>query len=229
MLEGRVKVDGKTITELGSKFSTDCKIEINGKILLETTIKKYYIFYKPRCVVTTMFDPKKRKTVADFFKKEKIRLFPVGRLDYDVSGLLIMTNDGDFANYISHPRYNFNKTYQALCDGEVSKQQITNLLSGVIIEDNYKAKANAAKIISYDSKLNQSLISLTINEGHKHHVKNMLKSAFIELIKLKRTNIDILDLGNLKPGEFRSITKEELSKLFGKIKIQNIGEKQKWE
>ncbi|WP_338983046.1 pseudouridine synthase [Spiroplasma endosymbiont of Othius punctulatus] len=216
---GLVKVDGDTITTLGSKFDEDVRITIDNKVLeISTSAKKYYVFFKPRNVITTMSDPLHRKCVGDYFKRLDDRVFPVGRLDYDVSGLLIMTNDGEFANHVAHPRYNFYKTYQALIKGEVKSFQIKSLRTGVIIEDNYLAKAIDAKMVNYNKELGESIVTMVLNEGHKHHVKNMLAAADMELVKLQRTMVEDITLDGLKPGMYREFKAHEVKKFYGKIK-----------
>ncbi|PPE05279.1 pseudouridine synthase [Williamsoniiplasma lucivorax] len=212
---GQVKVNGIVITELGTKVDVDAKIEINGQEMLNNKEKYYFLFNKPRRVISTMYDPKKRKIVADFFQDVDARVYPVGRLDYDVSGLLIMTNDGDFANFVMHPRYEFLKTYQALCDGVVSKHQIRSLLNGVIIDEDYKTSAVLAKMANYNKERNQSIIELTIAEGKKHHVKKMLAAAEINLLKLKRTQIEFLTDEGLEVGAYRKLTPHEVKRFYG--------------
>ncbi|QHX36024.1 23S rRNA pseudouridine 2605 synthase [Spiroplasma sp. TIUS-1] len=216
---GLVKVDGVTVTELGSKFEDNVRITIENRVLeIDKSAKKYIVFFKPRGVITTMKDPLGRKCVGDYFKKMDERVFPVGRLDYDVSGVLIMTNDGDFANHVAHPRYNFHKTYQALIKGEVKSFQIKQLKTGVIIEDDYLAKAIDAKIANYSKELNETIITMVLNEGHKHHVKNMIAAAGMELVKLQRTMVEDITIEGLKPGMYREFKAHEVKKFYGKIK-----------
>ncbi|WP_338985421.1 pseudouridine synthase [Spiroplasma endosymbiont of Diplazon laetatorius] len=215
IVQGRVKVNGQVIRELGSKFDSNVKIDINNKSLEEVKEKVYYLFNKPRLVLTTMHDPKDRKTVAEFFKNSKLRVYPVGRLDYDVSGALIMTNDGEFANFVMHPKYEFRKTYQALCNGKVHKYQIKQLVDGVTIDDDYKTKAIQARILKYDEEYDESVIELTIAEGRKHHVKKMLIAADIYLKKLKRTQIEFLTLDELPIGKYRELKAHEIKQFYG--------------
>ncbi|QEH61601.1 23S rRNA pseudouridine2605 synthase [Spiroplasma chinense] len=213
--KGVVKVNGQVVRELGQSFDSDVEITIHNKPLNKVNDKVYFIFNKPRLVLTTMSDPKDRPTVADYFKGEKQRVYPVGRLDYDVSGALLMTNDGDFANFIMHPRYEFRKTYQALCKGKVTKQQIKNLMSGVVIDDDYKTKAIYANAIKYDPVYDESIMELTIAEGRKHHVKKMLIAADIYLKKLKRTQIEFLEIKDLEVGKYRELKPHEVKQFYG--------------
>ncbi|ATZ18851.1 ribosomal large subunit pseudouridine synthase B [Williamsoniiplasma somnilux] len=215
MLEGKVSVDGQIITELGYKCDINSLIEISGKEIIPETQKYYFLFNKPRLVLTTMKDPKGRETVSDFFKDISARVYPVGRLDYDVSGLLLMTNDGDFANFVMHPRYEFIKTYQALCRGNVTKKQVSQLMKGVLIDDDYQTKAIDAKLLNYNKEKNISIVELTIAEGRKHHVKKMLAAAEIDLAKLQRIKIEFLEIGDLQVGEYRSLTPHEIKQFYG--------------
>lgn len=216
---GLVKVDGVTITELGSKFEDNVRITIENRVLeIDNSAKKYFVFFKPRGVITTMKDPLGRKCVGDYFKRLDERVFPVGRLDYDVSGVLIMTNDGDFANHVAHPRYNFHKTYQALIKGEVKPFQVKQLKKGVIIEEGYLATAIDAKLANYNKDLDESIVTLVLNEGRNHEVKNMLAAAGMELVKLQRTMVEDITIEGLKPGMFREFKAHEVKKFYGKIK-----------
>lgn len=213
--DGLVEVNGEIVTELGVKFDDSCKIKIRNKPLEVLNEKYYYLFNKPRLVLTTLKDPKDRKTIIEFFKDVPARIYPVGRLDYDVSGAIILTNDGEFANFVMHPKYEFQKTYQALCNGRVSKYQIKDLMNGVIIDDDYKTKAIFARLTKYDEEENTSIIELTIAEGRKHHVKKMLIAADIHLKKLKRTAIEFLTLDDLQIGEYRSLKPHEVKQFYG--------------
>ncbi|QGS51706.1 pseudouridine synthase [Spiroplasma tabanidicola] len=219
--QGKVKVNGVVVTEAGSSFDKNVVIFINNKEVKKVSDKVYYLFNKPRLVLTTMNDPKGRPTVADYFKDSKIRVFPVGRLDYDVSGALIMTNDGEFANFVMHPRYEFRKTYQALCKGTVSKQQIKKLIVGVIIDDDYKTKAIYAKLVNYDAKFDESIVEITVAEGRKHHVKKMLIAADIFLKKLKRTQIEFLEISDVKLGTYRALKTHEVKMFYGLYNSNN--------
>jgi len=216
--QGRVKVNGEKITELGSKFPLNVEILVDNKVVEQKTDKLYYLFYKPRLVISTLYDPKGRKTVKDFFKKVPARVYPVGRLDYDVSGLLIMTNDGEFANFVMHPRYGFRKTYQGLVEGIVTKKDVHQLVSGVIIDDDYKTKALEANLINVDKEKNYSIVEMTIAEGKKHHVKKMFEAANLPLRRLMRTKIENLEIGNLKPGEYRELKPHEVKFFYGLYK-----------
>lgn len=212
---GRVKVNGEVITEKGFKTDIDAFIQIDNREVVKQSDKYYYLFNKPRFVLTTMYDPQGRKTVADYFKDVPARVYPVGRLDYDVSGLLLMTNDGEFANFVMHPRYEFLKTYQALCHGNVPASTVKRLQKGVTIDEDYKTQAISAKLINYNPETNQSIVELTIAEGKKHHVKKMLEAAEIDLAKLKRTKVEFLDDKDLELGRYRTLTPHEVKQFYG--------------
>lgn len=215
IVKGLVKVEGQVVTELGSKFDPSAEITIANKPVTVENEKYYYLFNKPRLVLTTMDDPKQRKTVHDYFKDAPTRVYPVGRLDYDVSGAILLTNDGEFANFVMHPKYEFQKTYQALCHGKVSKYQVRELINGVIIDDDYKTKAIHARLAKYDEEKDMSIVELTISEGRKHHVKKMLIAADMHLVKLKRTAIEFLTVEDLDVGCFRSLKPHEVKQFYG--------------
>lgn len=212
IVNGKVLVNGKIVTELGTKVSDNDQIMISGKLLAKED-KVYYLLYKPRGVVTTVEDDKKRKTVLDLVETDK-RIYPVGRLDYDTSGLLILTNDGELTNLLLHPKNEIDKVYIAKIKGILNGKDITNLEKGVLI-DNFKTAPCKIKIKRVDRKTNTSLVQITIHEGKNHQVKNMFKVVNHEVIKLKREKIGFLDLKGLKAGEYRKLTIKEVKKLYG--------------
>jgi len=218
--QGRVKVNGEKVTQLGMKFPVDAEILIDNKPIDQENQKVYYLFNKPRLVISTMYDPKGRKTVKDYFENVPARVYPVGRLDYDVNGLLIMTNDGEFANFIMHPKYEFRKTYQGLVDGLVNKKQVKQLVDGVVIDDDYRTKALDARLLKVDKEKNYSIVELTIAEGRKHHVKKMFEAAGLPLKRLMRTRIEDLEIGDLKQGEYRELKPHEVKAFYGMYKAK---------
>lgn len=210
--EGRVKVNGQTITELGFKVEQDDSISVDGKLIKKDEKKVYYLFYKPRGVITAVSDDRGRKVVSDYFEAIPERLYPVGRLDYDTSGLLIMTNDGDFANMMMHPRYKIEKTYIAKIKGIITKEDLRQLSNGVIIDGKKTAKAKARKI-STDIKKDTSIVSLTIHEGKYHQVKKMFESIKKPVQKLSRETYGTLTLDGLTSGQFRELSHNEIREL----------------
>lgn len=213
--QGKVIVNGKIVNELGTKVSYSDTIEINGKNINQEE-KEYILLNKPRGVVTTTNDEHKRKTVLDLVETDK-RLYPIGRLDYDTTGALILTNDGELANLLTHPKSHVNKTYVAKVKGLVNKSDILVLRSGVKI-DGYKTSPAGARIISYDKKTDTSIVELTIHEGKNHQVKNMFNAINHEVLKLKREKIAFLNLKGLKSGEYRYLNIKEVKKLYSEAK-----------
>lgn len=211
IIKGKVMVNNNIITELGFKVSPKDIISVNGTVLQKED-KEYIILNKPRGVVSTTKDEHNRKTVIDIIKSSK-RLYPIGRLDYDTTGLLLLTNDGEFANNIMHPKNNIEKVYVAKIKGILNSITINKLKSGVII-DGVKTSRAKLKIISIDKKNNNSIVKLTIHEGKNHQVKKMFEAVGCEVVKLKREQISFLTLEGLNVGEYRYLTPKEVSKLY---------------
>lgn len=212
--KGKVKVNGKIVRELGTKVTPTDIIEVDDTVISQKDVKKeYYLLNKPRGVVTTTSDDKGRKTVVDLIETSA-RIYPVGRLDYDTTGALILTNDGELANLLMHPKNNIQKLYVAKVKGLVGKDVINKLTNGVYI-DGIKTSKAKARIKKYDKKTDTSIVELVIHEGRNHQVKNMFKVLGYEVLKLKRESIAFLDIKNLKSGEYRSLTIKEVKKLYG--------------
>ena len=211
--EGRVMVNGVVVTELGTKVESDDSISVDGKLLKKDEKKVYYLLYKPRGVISAAKDNKGREVVTDYLKDVPERLYPVGRLDYDTSGLLILTNDGDFANQMMHPRYKVDKTYVAKVEGLITPDSIKKLRNGVVIDGKPTSRARA-KIISRDAKKNTSIVSLTIHEGRYHQVKKMFDSVGHKVQKLSRTTYGTLTLDGLTSGEYRELSHNEVRELL---------------
>lgn len=214
--EGKVKVNGIVVTELGTKVKISDTIEVDNNILDNNKNYEYYILNKPRGVITSTKDEHNRKTVIDLVSTNT-RIYPVGRLDYDTTGILLLTNDGELANKLMHPSSNIEKTYIAKVKGLVTGGNIKILREGVIIDGKKTSKAHV-KLRNYDKEKNKSLIELTIHEGRNHQVKKMFSALGYDVEKLKRTKYANLDLQGLKTGEFRKLTNKEISILYSKIK-----------
>ena len=211
IVEGKVKVNGKVITELGFKVSDNDKVEVNDEIVSKSELV-YYLLYKPEKVITSVHDEKGRITVIDLIDtKEKI--FPVGRLDYDTSGLLLLTNDGKLTNLLTHPSHNIEKTYNAKIDGIINIDEVKELEKGIIL-DNVKTKKCKVKNKKKEKKNNKSYVEITITEGRNHQVKNMFMYFNHKVLKLKRTNYSFLNLNGLKVGEYRKLSIKEIKKLY---------------
>ena len=214
--EGKVLVNGVVAT-IGQKVNTNDVIVIDGNILnKDIDSKVYYLLNKPRGVVTTASDEKGRKTVVDLIDTEK-RIYPVGRLDYDTTGALLLTNDGELTNKLTHPSNNIDKVYLAKIKGIITGIDINKLKSGVKI-DNYKTSKCRVKLKSYDKKSQTSLVELTIHEGHNHQVKKMFEAVGYDVVKLTRTRFAFLDVKSLKSGEYRLLLPHEVKKLYGLVK-----------
>lgn len=209
--EGKVKVNGKVVTELGIKVSPSDRVEVN-EIQIEKEVPVYFLLYKPSGVISSVKDDKGRKVVTDFFPDLKERVYPVGRLDYDTSGLLLMTNDGEFANLLMHPRSEIEKTYIAKTKGIPLREDLRKLEKGVHLEDGKTAPAKV-KMLSSDKKKQTAIIEITIHEGRNRQVRRMFAAIGNEVIKLKRESYGFLTLGNLKSGEARELTPHEVKQL----------------
>ncbi|MGQ8966308.1 23S rRNA pseudouridine(2605) synthase RluB [Bacillus subtilis] len=209
--EGKVKVNGKVVTELGVKVTGSDQIEVNG-LKVEREEPVYFLLYKPRGVISAVQDDKGRKVVTDFFKNIPQRIYPIGRLDYDTSGLLLLTNDGEFANKLMHPKYEIDKTYVAKVKGIPSKELLRKLERGIRLEEGKTAPAKA-KLLSLDKKKQTSIIQLTIHEGRNRQVRRMFEAIGHEVIKLKREEYAFLNLRGLHTGDARELTPHEVKRL----------------
>ena len=208
-------VNGKVVRELGTKANFSDDILIDGK-KIEREEKEYYIFNKPRGVITSTSDDKGRKVVTDYFETNK-RLYPVGRLDYDTTGLLILTNDGELANLIMHPRNEIEKQYIAKLEGIIKGEEINKLKNGIVL-DGTKCIPKRVKLREFDKKTNTSIVEIVICEGKNHEVKRLFESVSFNVLKLKRERIGFLTLGKLKSGEYRKLNPKEVKQLYGLVK-----------
>ncbi len=211
ILAGKVLVNGKVVTELGTKVSIKDKIEVEGN-LLEKEELVYYLLNKPRETVSTSSDELSRKTVVDLIETDK-RIFPVGRLDYDTTGLLLLTNDGELTNILTHPRSNVPKTYLAKLDKVLEMEDFFKIKEGVLI-DGKKVRVKHLKIKKKDKKKNTCFVEITITEGRNHIIKRLFENLHYDVIKLTRTHYAGLDLGTLLSGEYRTLTRKEVQDLL---------------
>lgn len=210
---GKVKVNGSVIREMGYQANFDDFIEVEGNPLDEIEDKVYFLLNKPRGVVSTVKDDKGRKTVVDLIKTDK-RIYPVGRLDYDTTGLIILTNDGNLTNYLTHPKNNIEKVYVAKLHGLITKDNLKKLCNGAVIDGKKTGKAKA-KILKLDKKNNSSIVELIIHEGKNHQVKKMFNAIGFDVLKLKRESVAFLTLDGVKSGEYRPLSIKEVKKLYG--------------
>ncbi|MEK4629316.1 MAG: pseudouridine synthase [Solibacillus sp.] len=212
ILEGKVRVNGNIVRELGTKVSNSDEIEVEG-VKLEKEDKVYFLLYKPRGYISAVTDDKGRKTVTDIFKKRvHQRIFPVGRLDYDTTGLLLLTNDGEFSNLMTHPKFKIDKTYIARVKGVPTKQGLMKLQGGIRLEDGKTAPAKVS-MTSFDEKAGKAICEITIHEGKNRQVRRMFEAIGTPVVKLKRERFAFLDLAGLTPGEYRELTKHEVKLL----------------
>ena len=211
ILLGKVAVNGIVVKKLGTRASFNDTITIDGKNIAAET-KEYILLYKPRGVITSTSDDKGRKTVMDLIDSNK-RLYPVGRLDYDTSGILILTNDGELTNFLIHPSKKIEKVYVAKIDSVVTKNSLNKLLKGITLDGKY-TRADRIKIKRIDKKKNSSIVEITIHEGRYHQVKKMFNSVGYNVVSLKREKFAFLDLKGLKSGEYRYLSLKEVKTLY---------------
>ncbi|HJV37129.1 pseudouridine synthase [Geomonas sp.] len=211
ILDGRVAVNGSVVTELGTKADPDNDvITVDGKPLTIEEKRVYILLYKPVGYMTTMKDPEGRPIVTDLLKGLKERVYPIGRLDYNTEGLLLLTNDGALANALMHPSHEVDKGYLVRVSGHVSPEQIQRLTEGVKLEDGMTAPA---KVVPVSESEHNSWISITIHEGRYRQVRRMCEAVGLSVVRLKRSRYDFLEIGDLKPGQFRYLAPEEVTKL----------------
>ncbi len=223
ILNGNVKVNGQIVTTLGIKVSGNDVVEIDGKTI-DFEEKEYILLNKPRAVITSTKDELNRKTVLDLVKTNK-RLYPVGRLDYDTTGVLVLTNDGELANYLMHPKNKIVKVYIAKLEGVIKTSEIKVLERGVIIDGRRTARAKA-KIKKLDKRNNSSIVELHIHEGRNHQVKKMFEALGYHVSKLKREQYSFLHVNDLKSGEYRYLTPKEVKQLYNEAGANNAEKKE---
>lgn len=208
----KVQVNGKIVTEMGVKVNFDDDITVEGNGLNLKEDKVYYIMNKPRGIITSTSDEKNRKTVVDLINENK-RIYPVGRLDYDTTGVLLLTNDGELTNLLIHPKNNIEKLYIAKIKGIPTKEELLRLSRGVII-DGRKTSKSKVKLKKINKKNNVSIVEIIIHEGRNHQVKKMFETIGYEVIKLKREKFAFLDVKDLKSGDYRELSIKEVKKLY---------------
>lgn len=217
MLDGLVVVDGEVVTRLGTKVDPrTAVIRVDGKRLPPISEKVYLVLNKPRGVVSTMSDPEGRRNLGDLVADRPERLFHVGRLDTDTSGLIMLTNDGDFAQRMAHPSYEVDKTYVAEVEGEVYRRTIKQLLEGVTLDDG-PVTVRKARIV--EASASKSIVELVIHEGRNRIVRRLLDHVGHPVRRLTRTAIGPVLLGRLKSGEMRVLTLDELGELLDRASL----------
>lgn len=222
ILSGQIKVNGNVITELGTKVNINTDVvEYNNKVIKHEEKKVYIMLNKPEGYITSASDEKGRKTVLDLIDVEE-RIYPIGRLDYDSSGLLLLTNDGDIYNKIIHPRVAIDKKYIALCEGKFTEKEIEKFKNGIDIGGYITSNANIEIIDEENIKIKKtgetsirSTVEITIHEGKNRQIRRMCASLNHNVVTLKRVSIGSIKLGNLKKGSWRMLTQEEINYIKG--------------
>ena len=212
ILAGKVSVNDKIVTELGTKVSEDDVIKIDNKLLNKVEKKVYYLLNKPCGYICSLSDEKGRKVVTDLIEGD-IRVYPVGRLDFDTTGLLILTNDGELTNILAHPSNNVEKTYKATIDGILNVDEIYKLKDGIVIDD-IKVVPTRVKVKKKNLNKNKQIVEISIVEGRNHIVKRIFESIGHPVIKLKRIRYGNLNVDDLRYGEYRELSLKEVKELY---------------
>ena len=210
--KGRVQVNGQTITELGMKVEPNDHVEVDGSPIEGREKLVYYLLNKPRGVVTTNNDEKGRQTVIDLLGDVSQRVYPIGRLDYDTTGVLLLTNDGVVANQLMHPKSRVDKVYVAKVEGIATDEKLAPLKHGVVIKGRKTAPARVT-IERVDKDKKTSMVLVIIHEGRNHQIKNMLQKVHLPVVKLTREQYAFFDLVGLQSGEYRKLTGAEVRRL----------------
>ena len=209
---GRVKVNGKRITELGFKVDQKSKVEVDGETINLTSSKTYLALYKPRGVLSTMYDPEGRPSLAELMEFRKERLFHVGRLDKESEGLILLTNDGEITFRATHPSYGLEKTYLVQYDGELPKDAKSTLTKGVELED------GIGRVIGY-KELPNNWLELKIHEGRYHIIRRLMEAIGVEVIRLVRSQFGPILLGDMKEGRWRDLNDVEVANLYKALNL----------
>ena len=215
ILDGKIEVNGAIVTELGTKVSEKDIVKYNGKIVKTEEEKIYILLNKPIGYVTTAKDQFNRDTVLDLIKINK-RIVPVGRLDMYTSGALILTNDGEFVNMLTHPKNEIDKTYNVTVKGNVTNEDTEQLQKGVKIDDEYITKPAKVKILKIDKEKNISRIQITIHEGKNRQVRKMCEAINKKVLALHRCKIGNIEVKDIKVGNWRYLSKKEVENLMNK-------------
>jgi 23S rRNA pseudouridine2605 synthase len=208
--EGHISINGAVVTEMGVRVQPGDTVAVDGKPVAVEEKKVYIAFYKPPYVVTTASDPEGRKTALDFFQDFEYRVYPVGRLDYETEGLLLMTNDGEWANRITHPSFNLDKEYLVKVNGIVEDAQIRTMENGVMLEGK---RTWPARIVDVRRGGMITQLNVVIHEGRNRQVRRMLEAVGKEVVFLKRVRVGSVLVGDLKPGQWRNLSEEEVASL----------------
>ncbi len=214
IVQGLVSVNGQVVTEQGIKVTQKDKVTVNGKVILPEKKKYYIMMNKPKGCICAVSDDRGRECVVDLVKEEiPARLFPVGRLDYDTSGLLLLTNDGEFMQRLTHPSFEIWKTYRAVVRGVPTEKNISDFAAGIELEDG-KTEPAVLEVIGY--KGNNAIVEVSVKEGRNRQVRRMMDACGHSVISLERISIAALELGDLKPGAWRNLKEKDFEALFGR-------------
>lgn len=209
--EGLIQVNGQTITEMGFQVSEEDEVRVRGEVVKPEEQKHYVLYHKPMGEVTTVSDDKGRETVMDHFRDYPVRLYPIGRLDYDSEGLLLLTNDGDLAAKLTHPRHEVDKTYLARVTGKVSVEAVHRLRVGVTLEDGFRTSPAKVRVIREEAFA--SAVLITIHEGHNRQVRRMMEAVGHRVLLLRRVRFGPIDIKGVAKGTWRELTDEEVKAL----------------
>ena len=210
---GRVKVNGKRITELGFKVDEKSQVEVDGESISLAKSKSYLALYKPRGVLSTMYDPDGRPSLAELMEFRKERLFHVGRLDKESEGLILLTNDGDITFRATHPSYGLEKTYLVQYEGELPRDAKAILTKGVELED------GIGRVIGY-RELPNNWLELKIHEGRYHIIRRLMEAVGVEVIRLVRSQFGPIVLGDMKEGRWRDLNEVEVANLYKALNLK---------
>lgn len=213
--QGRVKVNGKTVREMGVQVAPSDRVEVDGREI-GSEEKVYYLLNKPKNTICAVSDDRNRATVLTCLPDVSERIFPVGRLDYETTGLLLLTNDGDFANAMMHPRSHIEKTYEASVDGLLSDDMCALLERGIPLEDGRTLPAKVV-LLQRSEKSKKTILQITIQEGRNREVRRMMEYFHCEVTRLNRISYGFLDLGNLRQGQYRKLRMFEVKKLLSMV------------
>ncbi|KXT75662.1 pseudouridine synthase [Streptococcus sp. DD12] len=209
--QGQVTLNGQVVKDLATQVASGDRVEVDGQPIYNEE-KVYYLLNKPRGVISSVSDEKGRKTVRDLLSDVSARIYPIGRLDWDTSGILLLTNDGDFADHMMHPKHEVDKVYRARLSGIANKENLRPLTRGLVI-DGKKTKPATYDIVRVDRDKNRSVVELTIHEGRNHQVKKMFAAVGLPVDKLSRIRFGHLGLEGLPVGQYRKLSKKEVSQL----------------
>lgn len=208
--QGRVSVNGEVVTRMGVEVDEEKdEVRVNGNLLKMEKRKQYLLLFKPQGVLTTLSDPEGRDTIKDLLQDVHERVFPVGRLDYDTEGLLLLTNDGDAAQALTHPSKEIEKEYLVIIRGYLTEAEQKKLARGVVLDDGHRTSRARLRVI--EKKNNATVLSVIVHEGHNRLVRRMFETVSHPVLSLRRVRMGQIQLGHLRPGQWRHLSSGEIS------------------